>query len=95
MIKEILTYSDNDDCCKTSYTLTNQQRKRKRIIHNQTLKRCSVCLDSSLYTDSQLLECVKCKGPYHSLCIPGSNNERECEKCKNLTKVKKHSETIK
>jgi hypothetical protein len=69
-------------------------RKRKRSAVIPSTKRCSICLDPCLYIDSQLLECVKCKGPFHSMCIPGIGKDWECDKCKYLTMKSQQSESI-
>ncbi len=78
ILTEILNTNLNLSNCSTAKKLG---RKRNRSIDNLIHKRCSICLDHRLYTDSQLLECVKCMGKYHSMCIINSDNNWECSRC--------------
>ena len=75
------------DTLNTSINLTNCStakklgRKRKHTTDYLNNQRCSICLDHSLYTDGQLLECLKCSGKYHSMCIINKDNNWECNRC--------------
>ena len=96
MNKDIATYSDSEDATKTTFSSARKQpRKPKNSLKVTNSQRCSICLDPSLYTDSKLLECVKCNGKYHSMCIPGIESEYECDRCKYANKKNLKSELIK
>jgi hypothetical protein len=48
------------------------------------LSRCDFCLEFSLYSDSQLLECISCKATIHDQCQVGIGAPKtawQCERC--------------